>query len=82
VQAKGEDAFGIISRGTKFLTKPFGKILRLYSLRCCHYLRLLNKKNEGFVGPKKSQRQSKSKIPEAVDKPKFVRIKKLVAGKF
>jgi hypothetical protein len=47
-----------------------------------YYLRLLNKKNEGFVGPKKSQKQSKSKIPEAVDKPKFVRIKKLVAGKF
>jgi hypothetical protein len=47
-----------------------------------YYLRLLNKKNEGFVGPQKSHKQSKSKIPEGVDKPKFVRIKRLTVGKF
>jgi hypothetical protein len=47
-----------------------------------YYLRLLNKKNEGFVGPKESDKQSKKKTPEAVDKPKFVRVKKLVDGKF
>jgi hypothetical protein len=47
-----------------------------------YYLRLLNKQNQKFVGPKKSRKQSKHRTPEAVDKPKFVRVKKLVDGKF
>jgi hypothetical protein len=47
-----------------------------------YYLRLLNKKIEGFVGPKKSHKQTKHRTPEAVDKPKFVKVKKLVDGKF
>lgn len=45
-----------------------------------YYLRLLNKKIEGFVGPEKSLKQSRDRIPEAVDKPKFVKVKKLVDG--
>ena len=41
-----------------------------------YYLRLLNKKNESFAIPKRSVKQSKN-IPEAVDKPKFVKMRKV-----
>jgi hypothetical protein len=42
-----------------------------------YYLRLLNKKNESFALPKRSEKQSKSIRPEAVDKPKFVKMRKV-----
>jgi hypothetical protein len=41
-----------------------------------YYLRLLNKKNESFGLPKRSVKQSKD-IPEAVVKPKFVKMRKV-----
>ena len=42
-----------------------------------YYLRLLNKKNESFALPKRSEKQSKNNRPEAVDKPKFVKMRKV-----
>jgi hypothetical protein len=41
-----------------------------------YYLRLLNRKNESFDGPKRSVKQS-NKVPEAVDKPKFAKVRKV-----
>lgn len=41
-----------------------------------YYLRLLNKKNESFALPKRSIKQSKN-TPEAVQKPKFVKMRKV-----
>jgi hypothetical protein len=42
-----------------------------------YYLRLLNKKNESFALPKRSVPQSKNNRPEAVVKPKFVKMRKI-----
>jgi hypothetical protein len=41
-----------------------------------YYLRLLNRKNENFAIPKDSVKQVE-KIPDAVNKPKFVKLKKV-----
>ena len=41
-----------------------------------YYLRLLNRKNESFAVQKVSVKQVE-KIPNAVDKPKFVKVKKV-----
>jgi hypothetical protein len=41
-----------------------------------YYLRLLNRRNERFAIPKRGVKKSKN-IPEAVVKPKFVRLKKV-----
>jgi hypothetical protein len=42
-----------------------------------YYLHLLNRRNERFVGPRRAKEQPRDKRPEAVEKPKFVTVKKV-----